>query len=993
MTLEPGLVSVVVPVFDTESYVEACLASVLSQDHTALQVVVVDDGSTDGSREVVRRLAATDPRVELLTQPNGGLGAARNTGAGAARGEFLAFVDSDDTVPASTYSQMVASLEHSGSEVCVGRLVRIRGGQVVELPWAERLHARTRLGVSVASEPRVLRDFYTPNKLYRTDFWRRHDFEFREVRLFEDQPLITRLLCAATGIDVLAETTYHWLSRQDRSSLSQGMYTPVNVARRVEALALTREALHGQPPAVLDAWLWTLLDGHFPNYLPRERSSDPAQVAAVVGMIAGVVDADDVLRISDVAAENRVMAWLAVTRGPDAVLEFVGQGGRREQSFPVGLVAERPTVFLPTYDDPDLAVPTSAFRLAESQLVLRSWLSGVAWTAEGDLEVRARAYVENVDPTHCTVTVALEPVGDPSGSSVRVEADPVPAELAGPTPRHRRLGYAGADVLARFPAGFLARNPEWTLTLEVVGPGVRRTTRAWPPVVEAMRDLEVLADLPGGGRGSVRLEGDRLRVSLGPVPEPDGDRFRPEAVLDRFAVLDGALGLSGVLPAPFGRSVSLHLVGKRPIGADPVVADVDPQGRFTARLPLRRTRWGHAETLPPGDYRLLLGPTGPCPEDRPPAGARIPWTLAHLPGVVSPSAPLHPGYEQAFDARVVPVRGALNRVVLRVPGGLGPDQATPAYRQAQVRRWFRGEFAPRGVAPREVQLRDTVLLQGDRHRPDRSLELALLAALRRTHPALEVLWTVEDTSGPVPAGARAVLRSHASWFEAWATSRFVVSDSVPGTFLGQPGQRVVSVLGDEHESLGTMSRALVDLAAEQPLNAQRVVVTPGPALTRRATSWPGVRVLELGDPRNDVLLDASTGDLRTRTRSRLGLERDRVLLSRWPGSCWSAARALPVGTVLVHTGDGGDTWCGSEDHPDLTGFPHERALVLAADAVLVAQGRLPPGYHHTTLEVREGATATLAPVVRDLRLRPHDDGRVSAAVVAAVLGVDAVRTR
>src|SRR3954449_2372090 len=81
-------VSVIVPFYDVEAYLADCLDSVLGQGFTDFEVLLVDDGSPDGSRAIAQEYTRSDPRLRLLTRPNGGLGAARNTGVRAARGEF-----------------------------------------------------------------------------------------------------------------------------------------------------------------------------------------------------------------------------------------------------------------------------------------------------------------------------------------------------------------------------------------------------------------------------------------------------------------------------------------------------------------------------------------------------------------------------------------------------------------------------------------------------------------------------------------------------------------------------------------------------------------------------------------------------------------------------------------------------------------------------------------------------------------------------------------
>jgi glycosyltransferase involved in cell wall biosynthesis len=101
------LISVVMPVFDGARHVAEAVESVLASRYQPLELIVVDDGSTDDSAAIVRRYT---PRVQLLTQPHEGLGSARNRGAGAARGAFLAFCDADDRFPADRFDRQAAVL-------------------------------------------------------------------------------------------------------------------------------------------------------------------------------------------------------------------------------------------------------------------------------------------------------------------------------------------------------------------------------------------------------------------------------------------------------------------------------------------------------------------------------------------------------------------------------------------------------------------------------------------------------------------------------------------------------------------------------------------------------------------------------------------------------------------------------------------------------------------------------------------------------------------
>lgn len=98
MTQETPLISIIVPVYQVKDYLGECVESLLAQTYTNLEILLVDDGSTDGSGEICDQYAAMDNRVQVVHQENQGLSAARNTGINLLKGEYVAFVDSDDMV-------------------------------------------------------------------------------------------------------------------------------------------------------------------------------------------------------------------------------------------------------------------------------------------------------------------------------------------------------------------------------------------------------------------------------------------------------------------------------------------------------------------------------------------------------------------------------------------------------------------------------------------------------------------------------------------------------------------------------------------------------------------------------------------------------------------------------------------------------------------------------------------------------------------------------
>lgn len=214
------LVSVVVPVYDVELYLADTLDSLLAQTHENLQVVVVDDGSTDSSGFIADDYAARDSRVRVVHTANHGLGAARNEGQRHATGDLLAFADSDDVVPHDAYAVLVRQLQRSGADFVTGSVARLDGDAVVELPWMRRLH-RTREAVPIEHHPELLGDVFAWNKLFRRDFWDNAGLTWPEGIRYEDQPTTTRAYVRARRIGVVPDVVYHWRIRYDGSSITQ----------------------------------------------------------------------------------------------------------------------------------------------------------------------------------------------------------------------------------------------------------------------------------------------------------------------------------------------------------------------------------------------------------------------------------------------------------------------------------------------------------------------------------------------------------------------------------------------------------------------------------------------------------------------------------------------------------------------------------------------------------------------------------------------------
>ena len=111
------MISIIVPVYNTEPYLPQCLDSILAQTYTDLEILLIDDGSTDRCGEICNQYAARDPRIRVFHTENRGLSAARNLGLDQAKGDYIGFVDSDDWIEPDMYEVLLQKAEETKADI------------------------------------------------------------------------------------------------------------------------------------------------------------------------------------------------------------------------------------------------------------------------------------------------------------------------------------------------------------------------------------------------------------------------------------------------------------------------------------------------------------------------------------------------------------------------------------------------------------------------------------------------------------------------------------------------------------------------------------------------------------------------------------------------------------------------------------------------------------------------------------------------------------
>ncbi len=180
-------VSVIMPAFNVEAYIRKAIQSIIEQSYEEWELVVVDDGSTDGTRAIVASLWAVDDRIRLLTHAeNKGVSAARNTGLMHSSGKYVCFVDPDDWVERSYLAEMVQYAEWHGLSLVISGLVYDYDGRV-EFPL-ERMQAREMSAMDICYEMLLLQKFtWTPcDKLFLRELIVEHALRFNPLYLLAE---------------------------------------------------------------------------------------------------------------------------------------------------------------------------------------------------------------------------------------------------------------------------------------------------------------------------------------------------------------------------------------------------------------------------------------------------------------------------------------------------------------------------------------------------------------------------------------------------------------------------------------------------------------------------------------------------------------------------------------------------------------------------------------------------------------------------------------
>ncbi len=233
------LISVIVPIYNVDAYLRKAIKSILNQTYQNLEVILVDDGSTDQSCEICKRFCERDQRIQLICQENQGVAGARNTGLKNAHGAYIGFVDPDDAIHPQMYEILYNNLMAAKSDISVGMYCTYTD---FEFDSDIDLHQTNKTRVLTSRESLLALYGSTPpynsgilcDKLFKRELF--HGLSFNDGKIHEDEMIIYRVFDQAKSIVYSEYVMYYYYKRE--GSIMQ-RYT----LQRLDALAAYKERI------------------------------------------------------------------------------------------------------------------------------------------------------------------------------------------------------------------------------------------------------------------------------------------------------------------------------------------------------------------------------------------------------------------------------------------------------------------------------------------------------------------------------------------------------------------------------------------------------------------------------------------------------------------------------------------------------------------------------------------------------------------------------
>jgi len=752
-----GRLSVIVPVFNVEPYLADCLASIVAQSYPYLEIIVIDDGSTDGSRAIAEDFARRDRRIQILGVVHGGNGRARNAGLEKATGKFITFADSDDLVAPDAYSAMITKLHETSSQFVVGSSDRLLGRKRTRVKMMDKLHAIPRNSIRLSDYPDIMSDVFLWNKMFRKDFWDSAVGSIPEGVLYEDQETSARAYARAEAFDIIPDTVYHWRVRQDGSSITQNKHSLRDLENRLGVVESVSQLLWAESgPDALLAWFTRVLGSHLVPYFEQVPYAGDsywnALHAGVEKILSSVRSLDSELSaalLKNIGPHEQILCSLAAQGARGDLEEVLIYRSEYGTGFEAHIRNNRFLARLEYLDSLTTSYSSELLEFPPAALTPESHVRSNGWTKDGALLLGGHFYLSGLDssayPGEISVLI-MDRAGRLRDVGINRVQDP-------------NLDVLGGDPYASHTgAAFTCR-----VGAEHIGDVVTAP-------IEVVVRLAVAQEVF-----------ERRHVVSPPLRDPNdvvsGSALRHPVVTDvTFDEKRDDFSVCVRVPGPMASELAtfeVALVTARNTVRPTSVEDRRPDARvFT--FSLKQATWGREAAAPiSGAYTLRFASGGDNPNQSSlPVMTDDQWT-----GVL----PLEHGFPYAAIRVFQAASGAC-------AVGIAPP-LKPGERGKFNQRRLRDEYAVR-TGP--DALADTVFFESFAGKSCTDSPRAISDALHAKSANVPIYWSINDYSVEYPEYAVPVLRGSREWFVRLKTSKIVVNNNnFPSFFRKSEGQRYV----------------------------------------------------------------------------------------------------------------------------------------------------------------------------------------------------------
>jgi glycosyltransferase involved in cell wall biosynthesis len=323
--MPPPIISIIIPVYNAEIYLDSCLNSATQQTLKKIEIICVDDASTDTSRDILSRFAGNDTRVKIIKHDkNKGEGASRNTGLDNARGEYVFHLDADDTIPLDALEKLYTEAYNHGSDMVKGRFNIVHeSGEIQYLNWSTPNEKVLNTNIQKSA---FLQKIPTSHctYIYKRQFLNQHNIRYRtDLIIGLDLVVLTTALCLASTVTLIPEIVYHYY--QSKTSVIRGKLS-IEIAKdairtkRITADILNAKGLHEAAALRLQSWNFIIT-----TYWQRMPSSlTPEQCSQVFSDFRALITENNIVPWStNTPHHHKYILALALAGQDSKVLSFL----------------------------------------------------------------------------------------------------------------------------------------------------------------------------------------------------------------------------------------------------------------------------------------------------------------------------------------------------------------------------------------------------------------------------------------------------------------------------------------------------------------------------------------------------------------------------------------------------------------------------------------------------------------------------------------------